>query len=322
MSGEAMFPHVEVTTSLARLQEAIAAQSRWLEQNGSMLPDGEEDLLAARRMLADELVEEARKLNIGREDHQGHWTDYAESRKSETEIVIIGIQATLDSYELAAILGGGMKIRKVTKAGTETFVAYHHANDATEAMETAATAILNAVNQETVVKRARYKQSLHKHEENRTDRNQSTCHTQPRSPRRQEGGPSGATATTTKKMQARAAGRTGAKANDSGLLIKAPAARTGPTLRRAQHHRGPQRKKCQGGPTQTRKDQGSGQEAYETPGKASKEQGANQYSEWPQAEGQAPTAARSGSFRPDRRVNLLRNDAHRDRGRVHKQKAK
>ncbi len=50
-------------------------------------------------------------------------------------------------------------------AGTETFVAYHHANDATEAMGTAATAILNAVNQETVVKRARYKQSLHKHEE-------------------------------------------------------------------------------------------------------------------------------------------------------------
>ena len=117
-------------------------------------------------MLADELVEEARKLNIGREVQQGNWTDYAESRKSETEIVIIGIQATMDEYELAAILGGGMKIRKVTMAGTETFVAYHHVKDATEAMETVAAAVSNAGNQETVVTRARYKHELHKHEEN------------------------------------------------------------------------------------------------------------------------------------------------------------
>ncbi len=159
-----MFPHVEVTTSLARLQEAIAEQSRWMEANQSVLPDGEDDLLEARRMLADELMEEARKLNIGREVQEGNWTDYAEGRKSETEIVIIGIQSMVDSYEVAAILGGGSKIRKVTKTGTETFVAYHHANDATEAMETAATAILNAVHQETVVKRARYRHNLHKHE--------------------------------------------------------------------------------------------------------------------------------------------------------------
>jgi hypothetical protein len=165
MSGEAMFPHVDVTTSLMRLREAIAAQSRWMEEHGSLVPDGEMELLAARRVLADELLEEARMLNVGREDQQAQWTDYAESRKSETEIVIIGIQATMDEYELAGILGGGMKIRKVTMAGTETFVAYHHANDATEAMETATAAILNAVNQETVVKRARYKHAIHKHEE-------------------------------------------------------------------------------------------------------------------------------------------------------------
>jgi hypothetical protein len=161
-----MFPHVDVTTSLARLQEAIAEQNRWMVANQSLLPDGEDDLLEARRMLADELMEEARKLNIGQVVQEGNWVDYGESRKSETEIVIIGIQAMVDSYEVAAILGGGSKIRKVTQTGTETFVAYHHANDATAAMDTAATAILNAVNQETVVKRARYKYELHKHEAN------------------------------------------------------------------------------------------------------------------------------------------------------------
>jgi hypothetical protein len=159
-----MFPHVEVTTALARLREAISNQDGYLAQYFDILPDGEAALRAARKALADELAEDVRKLNIGREDEEGVWTEHAESKKSETEIVIIGIPETLDSYGVAAILGGGTKIRKVTITGTETFVAYHHANDATQAMETATAAILNAVNQETVVKRARYRHSLHKHE--------------------------------------------------------------------------------------------------------------------------------------------------------------
>jgi hypothetical protein len=166
MSGEAMFPHVEVTTSLMQLREAIAAQSRWMEEHGSLVPNGEEELLAARRLLADELKEEARLLSIGQEDQQSQWTDYEGNRKSETEIVIIGIQASMDEYELASILGGGMKVRRITMTGTETFVSYHHARDAAESLKTASLAITNAGGLETVVKKARYKHELHEHEGN------------------------------------------------------------------------------------------------------------------------------------------------------------
>ena len=90
--------------------------------------------------------------------------DYGTARKSETELVIIGIQATMSEYEVAAMLGGGSKIRKVKQTGTETFVAFHHANDATMALDTAATTILNMTNDQTVVTRARYRHGLHKHE--------------------------------------------------------------------------------------------------------------------------------------------------------------
>jgi hypothetical protein len=160
-----MFPHVGVTTALAQLQEAIAEQTRWAAENAHLLPDeAEDELLEARRMMRDELLEEVRKLGVGQEIQEGNWVDYGESRKSETELVIIGIQATRNEYEVAAILGGGSKIRKVTQTGTETFVAFHHANDATMALDTAATTILNMTNEQTVVKRARYRHELHKHE--------------------------------------------------------------------------------------------------------------------------------------------------------------
>jgi hypothetical protein len=148
MSGEAMIPHVEVTTSLARLQEAIAAQSRWLEQNGSVLPDGEEDLLAARRMLADELVEEARKLNTGRES------------------VLMRTQASTDENEPASSLRGGEKVRRITMKGAETFVSHRHKRDAAEPHIMSSIDITNAGGLETMMKKARDKKGLHEHEGN------------------------------------------------------------------------------------------------------------------------------------------------------------
>jgi hypothetical protein len=137
-----------------------------MEEHGGLVENGEEELLAARRMLAEELREEARLLSLEEEDPQSQWTDYAESRKSETEIVIIGIQASTDDYALASILGGGLKVRNITMTGTETFVSYHHARDAAEALTTASLAITNAGGSETVVKKARYKKDLHEHEGN------------------------------------------------------------------------------------------------------------------------------------------------------------
>jgi hypothetical protein len=160
-----MFPHVAVVTAFTQFQEAIAEETRWAAQHAGELPDeAAEELLEARRQMRDEMLEEARKLCEGQEIEEGNWVDYGTARKSETELVIIGIQATMSEYEVAAMLGGGSKIRKVKQTGTETFVAFHHANDATLALETAAATILNMTNDQTVVTRARYRHGLHKHE--------------------------------------------------------------------------------------------------------------------------------------------------------------
>jgi hypothetical protein len=161
----AMFPHVAVISAMSQLNDAIDEQSRWATEHAGELPDeAAGELLSARRMMREELLEQARKLGEGEETQEGEWVDHGESRKSETELVVLGLQATRSEYEVAAILGGGSKIRKVAMAGTEVFVAFHKANDATLALDTAADTILNTTNEQTVVKRARYRHNLHKHE--------------------------------------------------------------------------------------------------------------------------------------------------------------
>jgi hypothetical protein len=209
-----MFPHAAVTAAMEGLRASIAQQNAWAEQQGYMLEDGEADLLAARRELARELREEAALL-LQEEESQGQWTDYGAGRKSETEVVIIGLKTEMDEYALAGILGGGLKVRYITMTEVEAFVSYHFKKDAAEALTTASTNITNAGGPETVVTMARYKPNLHGHEENRMDRSHGTNHTQCRLPAQQEVGSIGAKATT-KQTQARGSGQTGAKANANG----------------------------------------------------------------------------------------------------------
>ena len=71
----------------------------------------------------------------------------------------------MNDYELAAILGGGRKVRYITMTATETFVSYHVKEDAAEAIATASMAITNAGGPETEVTMARFKPELHGHEE-------------------------------------------------------------------------------------------------------------------------------------------------------------
>jgi hypothetical protein len=161
----AMFPHVAVITAMSQLNDAIDEQERWSREHAGEMPDGAEgELLIARREMRKELLEQARKLGEGEEAQEGEWVDHEESRKSETELVVLGLQATRSEYEVAALFGGGSKVRKVVMAGTEVFVAFHKANDATLALDTAADTILRTTNEQTVVKRARYRHKLHKHE--------------------------------------------------------------------------------------------------------------------------------------------------------------
>ncbi len=119
--------------------------------------------------LAAELREDLRRLGFREEEHQetgGTWMNY-ESRKSETELVIMGLRTEYDDHELAAILGGGLKIRRITMTSTaarEVFVAYHLKRHATEGLATASTAITRAGGPETVTTRARFNAGLHSHE--------------------------------------------------------------------------------------------------------------------------------------------------------------
>jgi hypothetical protein len=161
-----MFPHEGVTLALVNLREQIANQTEWAHQHADELDNGEEELLMARKALATELMEEARQLAIVEEpqEPQGHWVHHEGGRKSETEIVIIGLPNEMDDYELASILGGGRKIRHITMTTNETFVSYHLKADATEGYGTASLAITNAGGPETVVTMARFNPKLHGHE--------------------------------------------------------------------------------------------------------------------------------------------------------------
>ena len=77
----------------------------------------------------------------------------------------MGLTTTMNDYELAAILGGGRKVRYITMTATETFVSYHVKEDAAEALGTASIAITNAGGPETGVTMARFNFDLHSHEE-------------------------------------------------------------------------------------------------------------------------------------------------------------
>jgi hypothetical protein len=113
----AMFPHAGMTAAVQNLREPIAEQNVWALQHADRLEIGEEELLTARRALARELREEAELLTTV-EESQGHWTHHEESRKSQTKEVIMGLTTTRNDYELADILGGGLKVRHITRTAT------------------------------------------------------------------------------------------------------------------------------------------------------------------------------------------------------------
>ncbi len=161
--------HAGVLTALANLRAEIAEQEAFQIINMDIIENGQEELLMARRELAAELREDLRRLGVEEEEHQetgGTWMNY-ESRKCETELVILGLGTEYDDYALAAILGGGSKIRSITMTATEAmevFVAYHHKEDATVGLATASVAITSAGGPDTVATRARFNAGLHAHE--------------------------------------------------------------------------------------------------------------------------------------------------------------
>jgi hypothetical protein len=164
--------HGKVSAALAILRTEIAEQAALATENKNPGEDGQEELLRARRELAAELREDLRRLGEEEEEHQeqgGQWVDYEGSIDSETELVILGLGTEYDDFSLAAILGGGLKIRWITVTGRgamEVFVAYHKKEDATEGLATAASDITRAGGPRTSVTRARFKADRHSHEAN------------------------------------------------------------------------------------------------------------------------------------------------------------
>jgi hypothetical protein len=113
-----------------------------------VIPDGEEELNAASRVLADGLVEEARKLNTGRES------------------VLMRTQASMDENEPSSSLRGGEKVRRITMKEAEPFVSHHHKRDVAEPHIMSSIDITNAGGPKTMMKKARDKKGLHEHEGN------------------------------------------------------------------------------------------------------------------------------------------------------------
>jgi hypothetical protein len=158
-----------VKTALANLRAEIAEA----ESNADFVSNGQEELLVARKELAAELREDLRQLGLveEEEEHQeieGTWTDYGR-RKCDTELIIMGLGAEFEEYALAAILGGGSKIRTITitaKEPKEVYVNYYLKEDATVGLNTASTAITNAGGPETITTRAWFNRDFHDHEDN------------------------------------------------------------------------------------------------------------------------------------------------------------
>jgi hypothetical protein len=157
-----------VLTALENLRVQIREMEAFEHINAE---DGQlqEELLTARREVAAELRENLRLLGFKEEEHQetgGTWMDY-ESEKCETELVILGLANEYDDYGLAAILGGGSKIRMINITSTdarEIYVAYYNKEDATEGLATASTDISLAGGPITHTNRSRYNHEFHGHE--------------------------------------------------------------------------------------------------------------------------------------------------------------
>ena len=167
--------HVGIASMQAGVKTALAnlrAEISEAESNADFVSNGQEELLVARKELAAELREDLRQLGLveEEEEHQeieGTWTDYGR-RKSETELIIMGMGAEFDDYALAAILGGGSKIRRITftaKEPKEVYVDYYLKEDSTVGLDTASTAITNAGGPETITTRAWFNKEFHAHED-------------------------------------------------------------------------------------------------------------------------------------------------------------
>jgi hypothetical protein len=158
----------KVLTALENLCEQIREMEAAEQENPE---DGEaqEELLTARRGVAAELRESARRLGGEEEEHVetgGTWTDY-EAEKCRTQLVIFGLANEYDDYGLAAILGGGSKIRMINITATkarEVYVAYYNKEDATEGLATASADISLSGGPITHTHRAIYNHEIHGYE--------------------------------------------------------------------------------------------------------------------------------------------------------------
>jgi hypothetical protein len=72
---------------------------------------------------------------------------------------------TRNDHELAAIVGGGQKVRYITRTATETIASDHIKWDTIGVMGTASIDITNAGGPETAGTMARFNLDLHSHEE-------------------------------------------------------------------------------------------------------------------------------------------------------------